>query len=228
MIKPTGGWKGKGNMLGRANPDGTLYIAGQGDLTVERVCEQMRGTHYSGNKAVDDSWLVEARVRQHPFFDRYTDSCTQTVRIVTYITRGGEVEILSAVMKITVAGRYVDTLGEVGMTASVSEDGVMGRAIKDAPEGGLLYFDRHPETDAAITGEAIPDYDKAVALAIRAQSLVPQLRSIGWDIAITANGPVILEGNTYWGWYMMQRGFPHGVLTGALAEEMQEIMKQKS
>ncbi len=225
MIKPTAGWKGKGNMLGRTNANGTLHIAGQGDLTVEQVCEQMRGTHYSGNKSVNDSWLIDARVRQHPFFDRYTDSCTQTARIVTYITRSGEVEVLSAVMKITVAGRYVDTLGEVGMTAPLADDGVMGSPIKDAPAGGLLYFDRHPETDAPISGEKIPDYDKAVALALRAQSVVPQLRSIGWDIAITENGPVILEGNTYWGWYVMPRGFPQGILTGALAEEVRELMQ---
>lgn len=224
MLKPSAGWKGKGSMLGQINGDGSLQIAGQGQLTLEQVVEQMSGTHHSGNKLVDDSWIVEARVRQHSWFDRYTDSCTQTVRVVTYLAADGEVLALAAVMKISVAGNWVDSLGEVGMTAPLSDDGFMGTAVRDPFTGRLEYLDVHPETGAPIKGEQIPFYRDAVELALRAQSLIPHLRTIGWDIAITENGPVIIEGNTYWGWYMMQRGFPQGVLTGKLAGEMREIM----
>lgn len=225
MLKPTAGWKGQGSLLGRVNRSGTLQIAGQGEVTVGQLHQQMCGTHHSGNQWVDDSWIVEARVRQHPFFDRYTDSCTQTVRIVTYIAPDGEVQKLSAVMKLSVAGRWVDNLGEVGMTAPLEDSGVMRTAIRDLLDGGLEYLDNHPETGAPIKGEQIPLFAEAVALALRAQSLIPHLRTIGWDVAITADGPVIIEGNTYWGWYMMQRGFPQGVLTGNLAAEMREIMR---
>jgi hypothetical protein len=165
-------------------------------------------------------------VRQHPFFDRYTDSCTQTLRVVTYIPPRGDIEVLSMVMKISVAGRFVDNLGQVGMTAAVSPEGVMGPGVRDAPEGRLLYFDKHPETAAPISGVSLPGFDQAVALAIHAQSLVPQLRSAGWDIAITADGPVLIEGNSYWGWYMMQRGRRQGVFTGTLAAEMREILSR--
>ena len=30
------------------------------------------------------------------------------------------------------------------------------------------------------------------------QAQIPQLKAIGWDVALTENGPVIIEINNYW------------------------------
>ena len=34
-------------------------------------------------------------------------------------------------------------------------------------------------------------------MALKAALEVPEVRYVGWDIAITPNGPVIMEGNEY-------------------------------
>ena len=34
-------------------------------------------------------------------------------------------------------------------------------------------------------------------MALEAALIVPEVRYVGWDIAITENGPVIMEGNEY-------------------------------
>jgi D-alanine-D-alanine ligase-like ATP-grasp enzyme len=41
----------------------------------------------------------------------------------------------------------------------------------------------------------IPFYQEAKKLAVEAATRVPQLRVVGWDVAIQADGPILIEGN---------------------------------
>ena len=34
-------------------------------------------------------------------------------------------------------------------------------------------------------------------MCLEAAKITPQIRFVGWDVAITEDGPVIIEGNTY-------------------------------
>jgi hypothetical protein len=35
-------------------------------------------------------------------------------------------------------------------------------------------------------------------MVTEAALVVPQVRTVGWDIAITPSGPIIIEGNSKW------------------------------
>ena len=71
---------------------------------------------------------------------------------------------------------------------------VTGRAIM--LRGGMLA--RHPDTGVPFDGFEVPCCAEAIALAVRLHREVPGLHSIGWDLAITADGPVFIEGNDNW------------------------------
>lgn len=59
-----------------------------------------------------------------------------------------------------------------------------------------MPYERHPKTNAPIMGTTVPDLDAAVALACIAHQLFAQgFTVIGWDIGLTAEGPVLIEGN---------------------------------
>jgi hypothetical protein len=60
-------------------------------------------------------------------------------------------------------------------------------------------FDRHPLTGFRFEGFQLPGWDSVVEAAIKGQRVFYHGKSIAWDIAITTNGPVILEGNEGWG-----------------------------
>lgn len=224
LFKPIAGNHGDGiHICRRLSPD-RLEIAGAGELTVDQLYERMQDSHFGRYGAsVADSYLCEAYIAQHPFFDNYARSCTQTCRIVLFATRSGEIQLVGALLKLGTEGKVVDNVGQSGLAARIYDDGVLGVGVRQTRDG-LRYYDAHPETGFAITGQRIPGFPEALAVARRAQAAIPQLRLLGWDIAITEQGPIILEGNNYWAWEMMQRGTNHGLIHGELEKELRELM----
>jgi len=55
-----------------------------------------------------------------------------------------------------------------------------------------------PVTGRKITGFIVPFWNDVVALAEKAALLTPENKSVGWDIAVTSNGPELIEGNHNW------------------------------
>lgn len=47
-----------------------------------------------------------------------------------------------------------------------------------------------------IMGLKIPYWDEVVLMLSKAAKLVPEVKYVGWDIAITKDGPCLIEGNT--------------------------------
>jgi hypothetical protein len=77
------------------------------------------------------------------------------------------------------------------------ETGALGRLTGDKPPCLSEWFDHHPVTGAAVTGRIVPCWTELAALAVRAHRLVPERVMIGWDMAITPDGPALLEGNSF-------------------------------
>ena len=51
-------------------------------------------------------------------------------------------------------------------------------------------------------------------MALQAAAAFPWARAIGWDIAISDRGPVLIEGNRTWSPSLIQMPAPHGLITG--------------
>jgi len=67
----------------------------------------------------------------------------------------------------------------------------------DKPECLSQWYDRHPVTGVAITGRIVPEWGVLAALAERAHRVTRDRVLVGWDIAVTPSGPMLLEGNSY-------------------------------
>ncbi|TES91431.1 MAG: hypothetical protein E3J87_07835, partial [Candidatus Cloacimonadota bacterium] len=66
-----------------------------------------------------------------------------------------------------------------------------------------------------------PFWSDIVTLAKKAATVSPELRSVGWDIAISKNGPVLMEGNDNWDMIIAQ------VLSGGyLTDRRREILRE--
>lgn len=54
----------------------------------------------------------------------------------------------------------------------------------------------HPATGERIGGFQLPLWEEIVDLALQAHDTLPTIALVGWDIALTPGGPVIIEGNS--------------------------------
>jgi hypothetical protein len=157
------------------------------DFTPSGLIDYMKERNYD---------LVEEYVVQHHSIMELSPSGLNTVRIFTQ-NIGGEIHFLGARFRISV-NSAVDNLGAGNLAAPVDLDtGVVTApaVYSDITKGDDEY---HPVTGKRITGFALPFWHEVIDLARRAALYTPENRSVGWDIAITEDGPEIIEGNHNW------------------------------
>ena len=138
--------------------------------------------------------FFEEAIVQHPAVSAIYPYAINTVRLVT-IQRDGKVHVASACCRFGNYGHSVDNFNNGGMTAPVDEK---TGEITDFPiDKTKVLYEKHPMTGAVFKGFVFPMWDKVLEMCTKAAMVVPQVGFIGWDVCITPDGPVIVEGNDY-------------------------------
>ncbi len=158
-------------------------------------------------------WLLEDLLIQHPDMAKLCAASVNTIRIVTLLMPQGA-QMVYALLRMGNGTKAVDNISSGGMYTWVDQDGVL-RYPAFCDKTGMFY-DAHPATGTVFQGYQIPYFQEAVQLCLDAAQRVPQMRYIGWDVAITPNGPVFVEGNNLPGYDMAQNGRFHTDGTGIL------------
>ncbi len=182
------------------------FLQGRGDI----ICKPIDGSSGQGIfKCTPDQYgdpdalydelkakgigIVEDRVIQHETISALCPTSVNTIRIATLL--GDKKEgIVYAYIRIG-NGRVMDNVDCGGMAAPVDlETGVI-RGV-GANKAGETY-EIHPMTGKKIPGTQIPYWEEAKAMCLEAMHKVPQVRFVAWDVAITPDGPVFIEGNSF-------------------------------
>jgi len=117
---------------------------------------------------------------------------------------GKTIKVIAASLRCgSKATGFVDNFSSGGGAVLIDGSGRLekyGLHFKGTPK----CTEHHPDTGFKFANYPIPYYNEAVELAIKAHSFLYGVCAIGWDIAITETGPVIIEGNYHWGLSIMQ------------------------
>lgn len=151
-------------------------------------------------------YLVEEAVVQHDALNKLCPSSVNTLRIVT-LTIHEKSHFLYALLRVGSGNNHVDNISSGGMYTLIGEDGVLHFPAFCDKTG--LYYDAHPVTGTAFCGFEIPMFTEAIDICLKAAQVKPGLAYIGWDVAITPNGPVLIEGNILPGYDMVQNSKFH-------------------
>lgn len=110
-----------------------------------------------------------------------------------------KVDIIGTDLKLGIGGSQVDNMSAGGISAPI--DPATGQVYRAAasPLIGEHKYAVHPDTKEHILGFQVPEWDSVMDLARRAARIVPAIRSVGWDIAVTSRGAILVEGNDNWG-----------------------------
>lgn len=157
--------------------------------------------------------LVQVRVQTHEALRDLALNALPTVRVVTILDEAGAPEVVSATFRCaSVPGACVDNMKAGGLIAPVAlDDGRLGVACRGYGGGDHAL---HPATGAAIVGRLLPDWAEAKALVVRAHHAFAGYAIIGWDVALTPEGPMLIEGNGKPGVLMPQRAARRGLGEG--------------
>ena len=84
-----------------------------------------------------------------------------------------------------------------------------GEVISDAvDQNNLVDYAEHPVTGVPFKSLKMPFWQETIDMMRKAVPLADKISNIGWDVAITEEGPLIIEANTIPGFNTAQyRGF---------------------
>jgi hypothetical protein len=143
-------------------------------------------------------FLVQERARNHPAMRDLTNGALSTMRIISCLDEQDRPEIVAGVQR-TAVGRNetVDNVHAGGMGVPI--DLATGRLLQGTDMGTdarMGWIDFHPTTGGRITGRALPMWEETCGLVREAHAAFGDWVVIGWDVAVTADGPVLVEGNS--------------------------------
>lgn len=192
FVKPANGRGGRGAERWDCVAPGEFAGLDDQRLSSEALMEHLR------ERANRRPIIVQRRVEPHSALTELTSGALPTVRVTTCLNERGHAEIVGAVFRMAIGGnRTVDNLHAGGIAANVDLGrGSLSSASDLGMDAKLGWLDRHPDTNARITGTILPLWSETKTLAILAHRSFADRVLVGWDIAITDEGPLIVEGNS--------------------------------
>ena len=148
------------------------------------------------SRHLEDGFLIERRVFNVGQTKKIHPHTLNTFRIVTIRTKDGKWHVLDRFMRFGCGESQVDNVGAGGIQVSVNEKGITKLAFGDYYKQPVTH---HPDTGLPLVGFQADGFDEVVALALRASRKFSMFGTVGWDIAFTTDGPMIIEANTRWG-----------------------------
>ena len=144
--------------------------------------------------AAQGEYLLEEVICQHPAVSTIYPEAINTLRAVT-IRKEGVTHVICTYFRIGNNGRHVDNFNSGGMVAPVDEK--TGIVADRAIDKNKILYAVHPMTGTQIQGFQFPDWEAAMDMVRQAAEMIPELGYLGWDIAFTEDGPILVEGNEF-------------------------------
>ena len=169
-----------------------------------------------------EGFLFQDAVIQHSALSDVAGRAVGTIRVVS-VAAEDEPQILYTLWKIPSPKAMSDNYWQAGsMMAEIDKaSGILQQCRRGAgPDQEVI--ETHPVSGKTFPGMQIPHWDEVKRVTLDAHKLLPQFGVFGWDIAITEDGPMIIECNAN----------PHHMLyqlatgKGILNDEFAPILKQ--
>jgi len=151
-----------------------------------------------------DEYIVQNSIRQHELMNKINFYSVNTIRIDTLII-DNDVFHNAALLRIGNKESYTDNWTGGGFIVNIDLDsGILDSHAKTKAKYGRLDVEEHPISGFRFKGVKIPFWPEVKELARSAAFVLKPLKFLGWDIAITSDGPIIIEANHDFSIFMSQ------------------------
>jgi len=141
------------------------------------------------------AFIFQELILQHEVLKQINYSSINTLRIVTYKNKKNEVEILSGLIRVGRKGTIVDNAHAGGIAIPFNKETgkLCAEGLQLIDNGGGIFY-KHPDTGIVFDKLQIPHYIEVKKIVTKASSLF-KFPFLGWDVALTPDGPIIIEAN---------------------------------
>ena len=191
FVKPVRGKGGRGTLRARYIGDGRYALSDGRTLSREELARHFR------ELSAERPFIVQHGLVNHPELSDLCAGALFCVRTVTCRNAEGGFEVTNAAFRMAMRDdTTVDGLHRGGLVSGVDlATGALGKATDLGFKPDIGWRGTNPCTGVRIEGRILPFWDELKALAEQAHAAFPYKVAVGWDIAITADGPIVVEGN---------------------------------
>lgn len=181
FIKPSDGIGGKG-ILRASRMDGN-YRLSSGDWLSEQILAQyMKERNY----------IFQAGVKQVAALDQIYPGSLNTFRIITE-NFSGKPRIAAALLRIGQTGSYVDNFTQGGIALGIDLE--TGQAYEHGSLETAEKITHHPDTHFRFADFTVPNWTAVKTFLLECCQKLSFFPHLGWDIALTEKGPLVIEQN---------------------------------
>lgn len=178
-------------------PAGRVFVSNSGrEMAIGEIVDELRPTNSIVQPLLEDCAELRA----------LGSVALSSLRLVT--ARGSSIPATVIAATLSLANKPQSLTSHAGTLCGIDVETGIVRAVRDySDEGELQPID----PDSPLIGFQLPDWPEIMALVRRAHDeAFPGFVTLGWDVALTSTGPVLLETNVSWNMAM------HQTLTGPL------------
>ena len=187
VIKPANGSAGNGIVVIVRQADDGWYSIGGHFYSLPDIKKHLSDIIFGVySHDMMDQAIIEQRIVQHDHINLICDLGLSDIRIILY--KDQPVMAMSRIPTSESDGKANLHQGAIGLGIDI-ETGITTHAIQD---GRSITV--HPDSQKSIIGITIPFWSQLIEMSVKAAEAVP-LKYLGVDIAISNQGPVMIEIN---------------------------------
>lgn len=168
-------------------------VAGKEGKGIEKISLEKKDLKelYEKFKA-QDLTIFEECIKQHDELMAFYPDCVHCCRIVAILGEDDKCYFPQTSIKFG-NNAVSDNLATGSLCANI--DSKTGIVCTDGVTKKGEHFECHPYSNKRIKGFKVPYWEEILALSEKMIREIPDINLIGFDIAITNDGPIIVEGN---------------------------------
>lgn len=197
-------------------PEGQLRLGNGHEVDPRSLCDEIWRDYPQG-------FMFQDLVRPHPDLAALIGPVIGSLRIVT-VNPGSGPEVLYAVERAPAADQMVDSsTGRLGTYIAV--DAATGRVIRAQARNQMGATDlvQTALTGATWPGAQLPDYPRAIEIALAAHAAFPEHGIVGSDLFLSDKGPVITEINVNPDHSAFQTAHARGILNAEFLPRLRAV-----
>ena len=140
-----------------------------------------------------DLLLIEEEIKQHDYLNKLYNKSVNSINVVT-ISINNITYIISMYLNIG-NNSIVDSLKRGGMINKLDIE--TGTSLHPFCDRGLNNYYFHPISKEKINNIKIPYLNEIKSLVNDLSKIIPSVKYINWDIAITNNGPILIGASAF-------------------------------